>query len=127
MKRKLGIKVGLFVLAMLLLLYGVKHLNKKEKQTAELKKHIIWESDIEKAKIIDDRIVFWDGDFLVSLDQDGTVKEKVDHLKESLTPFFTDHYCFLYDGQMNKLYQYDGKGTLKNTIEVEGSLFNIVE
>ncbi|MDO5713096.1 MAG: hypothetical protein Q4Q07_01570 [Tissierellia bacterium] len=127
MKKRVFIRLGLLVFVLLLIYYGFRRIKAPVKKTTELKKQITWETDIEKAKIIKDRILFWDGDYLVSLDTDGVVKDKVDHMKENLVPFFTEQYCFLYDSQMNKLYQYDGKATLKNTMDIEGELYNVLE
>lgn len=127
MNKKVLLRLGIVVFVILLIAYGVRTVRRPVKKTAKLKKHINWETEIEDARIIGNRILFWDGDYLVSLDTEGTVKEQVDRMKENLTPFFTENYCFLYDEEMNKLYQYDGKGSPGFTSEIEGELYAVKE
>lgn len=95
------------------------------KKVAREIKHLIWESDLEDAEILGDRVVFWDGDYLVSMDFKGKIREKVDHVRESLTAFFTEEGVFLYDGDLNKLYRYDKEAKLRTVTEPEEGLYNV--
>lgn len=70
-------------------------------------------------------IIVWDNKSLYFCDKNGDLFKKVTRKEENLEVFFTNNYAFIYDPDLNKLYEYSELGEHLNTIKVPSKVFNI--
>ncbi|CDZ75451.1 hypothetical protein ING2D1G_1313 [Peptoniphilus sp. ING2-D1G] len=85
-------------------------------------------ADIEFAEnfyISTNAIIIFDGDTLYFCDKNGNIAKNIKFTAENLKTYYANNYVFLYDKDLNKIYQYRDTGELINNIKIKEELYNI--
>ncbi|MDO5040555.1 MAG: hypothetical protein Q4D95_00535 [Peptoniphilus sp.] len=85
-------------------------------------------ADIEFAQsfyISTNAIIIFDGETLYFCDKNGNVAKNIKFAAEKLKAYYANNYVFLYDEDLNKIYQYRDTGELLHNIKIQDELYNI--
>ncbi len=85
-------------------------------------------ADIEFAEnfyISTNAIIIFDGETLYFCDKNGNVAKNIKFAAENLKAYYANNYVFLYDEDLDKIYQYRDTGELIHNIKIQEELYNI--